>query len=72
MLGAQGWSDDYDKPLGDPLGPAKFVGGAQATLTRTFRTGTKVVFTYDQDGKVRRDCLRQLPRYDKRLQLHHY
>ena len=57
MLGAEGWSDDYDKPLGDPLGPAKYVGGAPATLTRTFRTGTKVVFTYDKEGGKVCNCI---------------
>lgn len=54
MLGAEGWSDDYDRPLGDPLGPAKYVAGTPATMTRAFSSGTKVKFTYDQeDGQVR-------------------
>lgn len=54
MLGAEGWNDDYDRPLGDPLGPAKYVAGTPATMTRAFSSGTKVKFTYDQeDGQVR-------------------
>ena len=52
MLGAEGWSEDYDKPLGNPLGPAKYVAGTPATMTRSFSTGTKVLFTYNQtDGQ---------------------
>ena len=53
MLGAEGWDEAYDKPLGNPLGPAVYTPATQAkpaTLTRSFSTGTKVVFTYDGNG----------------------
>ena len=50
ILGADGWDESYDKPLGAPLGPAVFIdrtpSNPVATLTRTFSSGTKVVFTY--------------------------
>jgi hypothetical protein len=54
FLGTNGYSADYDRPLGDPKGPAVFNAGggdgedAMPTLTREFGdTGTKVVFTYN-------------------------
>jgi hypothetical protein len=50
ILGTDGWDPEYEKPLGDPLGPAVFTAkrvGSNATLTRSFKSGTKVVFTYD-------------------------
>jgi hypothetical protein len=53
ILGTDGWDPEYEKPLGDPLGPAVFTPGAAgkpATLTRSFKSGTRAVFTYD--GKV--------------------
>lgn len=49
ILGTDGWDESYAKPLGDPLGPALFTPSAHgepATLTRSFKSGTKVVFTY--------------------------
>ena len=45
MLGNNGWSKDYERPLGTPRTPALF-SVADQTLTRTFTSGTKVVFTY--------------------------
>jgi hypothetical protein len=60
ILGTEGWDAAYDKPLGDPLGAAQFKAksaSAPATLTRSFQSGTKVVFTYqdgvDPEGKMR-------------------
>ena len=47
MIGANGWSEDYDKPLGNPLGPATNVTGptgSTTALTRSFASGTKVTF----------------------------
>jgi hypothetical protein len=47
MIGANGWSEDYDKPLGNPLGPATNVTGPSGNttaLTRSFASGTKVTF----------------------------
>ena len=41
FLECNGWSDDFDKPLGEPLGPAaKSTDGA--FLTRHFASGTSV------------------------------
>ena len=56
FLGTNGWDEAYEKPLGDPIGaavytPANGRGRAQATLTRKFRSGTYVTFTYDATGK---------------------
>ena len=33
MLGANGWSEDYDKPLGKPLGPATNITGSSGGTT---------------------------------------
>ena len=47
MMGANGWSEDYDKPLGKPLGPAQNVTGPAGNTTglvRSFASGTKVSF----------------------------
>ena len=51
ILGTEGWDELYDKPLGDPLGPAVFTpknasAGKPATLTRHFKSGTHVIFSY--------------------------
>eukprot|EP01051_Picozoa_sp_SAG22_P015882 SAG22_NODE_2144_length_2941_cov_2.511963_2_plen_425_part_00 len=55
MMGSTGYDPIYDRPLGNPLGPAVYTppAGAKATkhaqpatLTRQFTSGTKVVFTY--------------------------
>jgi hypothetical protein len=59
FLGTNGWDPDYEKPLGDPLGPAVFTtaetdtNGAvvsPATLHRNFTSGTYVLFTYNAKG----------------------
>ena len=39
FLICQGWDDDFAKPLGKPLGPAKVVNGV---MSRSFASGTKV------------------------------
>ena len=47
MIGANGWSADYDKPLGNPLGPATNItgpAGNTTALTRAFASGTRVTF----------------------------
>lgn len=47
MMGANGWSDDYDRPLGAPLGPATNITGPTGNTTgleRRFTSGTKVMF----------------------------
>ena len=48
MIGANGWSEDYDKPLGKPLGPATNITGNSGSTTtgleRSFESGTKVTF----------------------------
>jgi hypothetical protein len=48
FLGSNGYSPDFDLPLGNPHGPAVFQNAtAPATLTRYFGTsGTKVIYTY--------------------------
>ena len=55
FLGTNGWDADYDRPLGDPLGPAKYTpasgSSSPATLVRKFTSGTYVKFTYDHTGK---------------------
>ena len=38
----QGYSPDYDRPLGEPLGPRVVTGGKLDEVTRSFRSGTKV------------------------------
>lgn len=50
ILSANGWADEYDYPLGNPTGPAVF-DKAAGTLTRSFESGTKVVFTYSNVKK---------------------
>ena len=54
FLGTNGWSPDYERPLGDPLAPAAYspAQGASrpATLNRSFASGTYVTFTYDAKG----------------------
>ena len=37
MLGANGWSEDYDKPLGKPLGPATNITGSSGNTTGAWR-----------------------------------
>jgi hypothetical protein len=53
VLGTNGWDPAYDRPLGDPLGPALFTPAAAplpATLRRNFTSGTFALFTYDASG----------------------
>ena len=38
----QGYTPDYDRPLGEPLGPRTRTGGARDEVTRAFRSGTRV------------------------------
>ena len=50
MIGANGWSDDYDRPLGNPLGPATNITGPAGNATglrRSFASGTQVTFDMD-------------------------
>lgn len=50
MIGANGWSDDFSKPLGNPLGPATNITGPAGNTTglqRSFASGTKVSFDLD-------------------------
>ena len=54
FLGTNGWSPDYERPLGNPLAPAVYTlgtGDSPATLNRSFASGTYVTFTYDAGGK---------------------
>merc|ERR1719499_2325275 len=54
FLGTNGWDEAYERPLGDPLGTAQFYPASEernATLTRSFSSGTRVVFTYDKSEK---------------------
>jgi len=58
FLGTNGWDPSYDKPLGDPLGPAVYTAAEAdldgrskpAMLHRNFSSGTFVVFTYNAAG----------------------
>eukprot|EP00040_Diaphanoeca_grandis_P030592 m.181039 g.181039 ORF g.181039 m.181039 type:complete len:480 (+) comp32048_c0_seq1:128-1567(+) len=57
ILGTNGWDEAYDRPLGDPLGPATYTArvddagtAAPAMLHRNFSSGTYVVFTYNDKG----------------------
>lgn len=44
------WHPEYDKPLGDPIGPAKYEAGV---WTRNFSSGTKVMFdTNTKKGRI--------------------
>ena len=60
FFGTNGWSPAYERPLGDPLGPAVYTAAqaaangtliAPATMHRNFSSGTFVLFTYDASGK---------------------
>lgn len=44
-MGSSGYDPIYDRPLGNPSGPAIF-SPTHKTLSREFASGTKVVFTY--------------------------
>jgi len=46
FLGTNGWNSAYERPLGNPHGPAVYTAGSPSTLHRNFSSGTYVVFTY--------------------------
>lgn len=46
FLGANGWHPDYDRPLGNPLGPPvnSTGGNGERLLVRKFESGTNVTW----------------------------
>ena len=46
----QGYSPDYDRPLGEPLGPRVATGGKLDEVTRSFKSGTQVTVQLSGDA----------------------